>query len=118
MAHIILFSLSGIMLGMGATNMGNKPAYKMMLALGILMAAFSLALVFTLTLGSQQTLNALIDKESNEKQLLINDTNFFLRRSKTMSTVQDIHLAVVTFFYISIGFLYAGANSPKFIGFV
>jgi hypothetical protein len=120
-SHIVLFAISSIMLGVGATNAGPKRAYKTVLVIAVLMAAFSLALVFTSTLGTQQAINALVDGESNKDQLLVTDITHgseYLLRGKALSYVQGAQLTFVTLFFVSMGIMYIGEKPQKAVSHV
>lgn len=103
--HVALFFISGIMLFVASTAQSPRRPYKFVLVLAVLIGAFALAMVFLSVVGSQQSLNALVDGDGDEESKEIRG-GVFVQRVGFLWYVQVAQVTFVSMFYVFIGMMF------------
>ena len=108
--HLVLFTISGMMLFVAVTNSSSKRPYKSMVLLAVLFSGFALALAFVATIGSLQALNGLVDGDESKKTQWLGG-NIFVYRAGSLYYVQAIQVSLVAIFYTLMGIIFVGRSA-------
>lgn len=106
LAHVVLFVVSAIMLGVAAVGSSARRGYKIALVLAILVSAFALSLALDTALGSARALNALVDGNGDTDGRKRYD-GLYINRAGLLGHIQAIQVSIVAVFYVTMGGMYA-----------
>lgn len=105
LAHLILFALSGPMLGIAVTNQIAKQSYKWMLITAVLMGGFALASGYLSVIGAAYAMNGLEGGNMSKEPQPFRD-DIFIARPNHLYVVQVAQASTVSLFYLFIGGLF------------
>jgi hypothetical protein len=106
LAHVVLFVVSAIMLGVAAVGSSARRGYRVALVLAVIVSAFALSLALDTALGSARALNALIDGNGDTEGRKLYD-GLYINRAHVLERIQAVQVSIVAVFYVIMGAMYA-----------